>query len=491
MYRIVHADVRAGISSRDGKQYGGTASTPQFIRRIAMDTAPIRLSRWATISHRDGVYSLFHSLCLSLVFLEDRFKPLLDQLRYGTTIDHLRTLTDEADVIVNELIEEKLVVPVDHDDATIVKEMQATYIQEPSLETVFMLLTDACNMNCGYCFINGNMPQGCLGTKVMEWETAKEAIDMYFANLRPTRFHKTIVFYGGEPLLAFPLLQRIVEYVQTNHRVHYEQYKVGLILISNGTKITPQVVEYLSNHKEINICVSLDGCEEVHDQKRVYSQGKGTFRDVISGIERLHIAGQYGINISATIDEHNIDRLGDLLVLHEKYKFQTVNFNLLLDTADRVVDVAYTEKATRRMLEYFEKAREVGLHEDRIMRKVRAISNGVLHPFDCRATGGQLAISPDGSLGVCHEGVGCKTFFFGKVSKGFNFSENTTIKEWGRRSPLTMPQCINCPALGLCGGGCAYSAFLRHGTIWGVDDKFCKHSLTVLEWLIWDVYSRL
>lgn len=456
-----------------------------------MITEPVRLSRWTSLFHRGNTYALFHPLCLSMVFFEDRLKPFLEELRYGTTIDRLRKIDSEADSIITELINEKLVVPISYDDDQVLLEKQRMYVREPSLETIFVLLTDTCNLRCSYCFINGNTPQGCPGVKTMNWGTAKEAVDMYFANLKATRFHKTIVFYGGEPLLAFPIMKRTVEYIQTRHRSGYDQFKVGLILITNGTKITQPVAEYLAKHPEINVCVSLDGLEEVHDQRRVYPNGGGTYQDVMTGIERLHAAGQHSVNVSATIDEHNIDRLTDLLVLHKKHKFQTVNFNLLLDTADRTVDSAYTEKATIRMLEYFEKAREVGLHEDRIMRKVRAISNGVLHPFDCRATGGQLAISPDGSLGVCHEGVGCKNFFFGKVSRDFVFSKDPTILEWGKRSPLTMPQCFGCPSLGLCGGGCAYSAYLRHGTIWAIDDKFCKHSLTVLEWLVWDVYNRL
>ncbi|MEI6304656.1 MAG: radical SAM protein [Candidatus Taylorbacteria bacterium] len=428
---------------------------------------------------------------MSLLFLEERFKPFLEELRNGTTIGRLRGLGNDTEATVTELIEQGLVVPTGSDDNIVLLEKQNTYLQKPSLETIFMLLTDSCNLRCGYCFINGNMPKRCPGSETMTWETAKEAVDMYFANLEPTRFQKTIVFYGGEPLLIFPLFQRIVEYIQIDHRMDYGRYEVGLVLLTNGTKITPLVAEYLAKHSEINVSISLDGCEKTHDQKRVYSDGGGTFRDVVAGIRMLHSAGQKEVSISATIDGHNIDRLDELLVLNEQFKFKTVNFNLLLDTADRVVDSAYTEKATKRMLEYFEKAREIGLYEDRIMRKVRAISNGVLHPFDCRATGGQLAISPDGSLGVCHEGVGCKTFFFGKVSKDLVFSDNPIIQEWGRRSPLSMPQCFNCPSLGLCGGGCAYSAHLRHGTIWAIDDKFCKHSLTVLEWLIWDVYSHI
>lgn len=289
----------------------------------------------------------------------------------------------------------------------------------------------------------------------------------------------------------FPLLKQIISYVHANYDDKLIELKIGLLLITNGTRITDEVADYLAKHPEITICISLDGGKETNDQKRVYVDKAGTFQDIATGIERLHSVGREDINISATIDDHNVDKLDDLLTLHEQYRFQTVNFNLLLDTVERTVDPSYTEHATKRMLEYFEKARNIGLYEDRIIRKVRAISRGVLHPFDCRATGAQLAISPDGSLGICHEGVGCKNFFFGKVSPDFIFADDPLVQEWGRRSPLTMPQCFSCPSLGLCGGGCAYSAFLRHGTIWAIDDKFCKHSLTVLEWLIWDIYSRM
>ena len=456
-----------------------------------MDNEPMRLSRWTHLIKRNGVNALFHSLHLSLLFFEEKYGNFLEELRNGTTLEHLREIANDADAIVTELRKQQLVVPVEYDDSVVLCEKQKTYVYQPSLETIFMLLTDACNLQCGYCFINGNMPKERERPRIMSWDTAQETIDMYFANLRPNKFHKTIVFYGGEPLLMFPLLQKIINYIHSRYGAELVQFKIGLLLISNGTKIDNEISAYLAQHPEITICISLDGCENTNDQRRVYIDGKGTFRDISAGIERLHRTGRKDINISATIDEHNVDKLDELLALHNQYQFQTVNFNLLLDTAERTVDSSYTEHATVRMIEYFEKAREIGLYEDRMMRKVRAMSRGVLHPFDCRATGAQLAISPDGSLGICHEGVGCKNFFFGKVSRDFEFASEPLIQEWGRRSPLTMPQCFSCPSLGLCGGGCAYSAYLRHGTIWAIDDKFCKHSLTVLEWLIWDIYSRM
>lgn len=453
-------------------------------------TEPIRLSRWAHIIQRDGVYALFHSLNLSLLFLEKRFEEFLNELRFGTTAENLRKFGEEVGEIIEELLAQQLVVPANHDDDAVLKEKQNIYVGKPNLETVFMLLTDVCNLECAYCFIKGNTPKD-KPVRIMSQEIAQEAIDMYFSNLRPTKFRKTVVFYGGEPTLAFSLLKWIVEYIQNQYPEEYAKFDVGLLVITNGTKITDEVAAYFAEHREIALNISLDGNKDTNDQKRVYADGSGSFTEIIDGIERLHKVGRRDINISVTIDSHNIDKLDEMFMLHERFHFQSINFNPLLDTINREIDPNYTEHATKKLLEYFERAREIGLYEDRIMRKVRAISRGVLHPFDCRATGEQLAISPDGFMGICHEGVGYKNFFFGKVSKSLVFEKNPIVQEWSLRSPLMMQQCFNCPSLGLCGGGCAYCAYLRHGTIWAIDDKFCKHSLAVLNWIIWDVYKRM
>jgi len=54
-----------------------------------------------------------------------------------------------------------------------------------------------------------------------------------------------------------------------------------------------------------------------------------------------------------------------------------------------------------------------------------------------------------------------------------------------------MEKCLECPALGICGGGCPYNAYTRHGKIWEIDDTFCPQSLLVLEYLIWDLHQKI
>ena len=49
---------------------------------------------------------------------------------------------------------------------------------------------------------------------------------------------------------------------------------------------------------------------------------------------------------------------------------------------------------------------------------------------------------------------------------------------------------MDCPALGICGGGCPINAMhLRPGnTIHSLDERFCVHSKKTLEFLIKDLY---
>lgn len=180
-----------------------------------------------------------------------------------------------------------------------------------------------------------------------------------------------------------------------------------------------------------------------------------------------------------------------LVCSRDEFGLLAINLNPLLDTEQEKVDGAYLAKVNARIIEYFLLARQKGVYEERMMRKIKPFVSHRVRPFDCQATGGQVVCSPDGQLGICQEGLGMKNYFFGKASHDFDFCNHPVAQEWGKRSPLNMPQCFNCSAIGICGGGCAYGAFLRNGSIWSVDNRFCEHSLTTLRWIIWDIYDQM
>jgi len=69
--------------------------------------------------------------------------------------------------------------------------------------------------------------------------------------------------------------------------------------------------------------------------------------------------------------------------------------------------------------------------------------------------------------------------------------KSKTYIEWNKRTPLNMPECQDCVALGICGGGCPMNAYSNNHSIWALDERFCVHAKMTLEWLIWELYTNI
>lgn len=81
-------------------------------------------------------------------------------------------------------------------------------------------ITEDCNFRCKYCIYSGKYSsERTHSTKKMSFNTAQKAVDMFLKNIMvQNRANKGrniyIVFFGGECLLEFGLLKRIVEYAE-------------------------------------------------------------------------------------------------------------------------------------------------------------------------------------------------------------------------------------------------------------------------------------
>lgn len=146
-------------------------------------------------------------------------------------------------------------------------------------------VTTKCNFRCRYCcysdFYKDNRTHGLTN---MSWETAKKAIDYYISNFylvykRNPLLPATIGFYGGEPLINFRLIQKIVEYLKSTYK-----YNVNYNITVNGSLFTKEVQDFLVEHN-FAILVSLDGDKQTHDRNRVKIDGTGTFDEIIKNLK--------------------------------------------------------------------------------------------------------------------------------------------------------------------------------------------------------------
>ncbi len=180
---------------------------------------------------------------------------------------------NDAEELVTELFHSSVLTTADG----VAERPQTPPVAFP-LQTLVMNLTNQCNLSCQYCYEFGAdkvaTPEG--KPKFMDLPTAKAAVDFLLQQAEGRRsIH--ITFFGGETLMNFPLLKQVVAYA--TERAAGQGCHVDFSLTTNATLLTPAIIEFLSeNH--IGVTVSMDGPKDMHDQLRVFSNGRGSY-DII------------------------------------------------------------------------------------------------------------------------------------------------------------------------------------------------------------------
>ena len=192
-----------------------------------------------------------------------------------------------------------------------------------------------------------------------------------------------------------------------------------------------------------------------------------------------------------TLSQEALSESDTIFDIIEKYGITGLGFNILLSDKTYQVPEEYFVNVSKFIVEAFKVFREKGIYEDRIMRKVNAFVEHNLHLFDCAAEGGnQIIVAPDGEIGLCHGFLATRETFASNIDdESFDMTTHPLFKEWNKRSPIFMEKCHGCMALGTCGGGCALNAKANGESIWDLDERFCIHSKTTLEFLIWDLFE--
>lgn len=159
-------------------------------------------------------------------------------------------------------------------------------IEEYPYPQLILGITEDCNLRCKYCIFSGNyIDMRTHKAKTMNTEVALKSVDYYIDN--QNKFKKkapekesVISFYGGEPLLNFNLIKRVVSHVKKR------RFKTLYAITTNATLLTKEIIEFLVSNNFL-VSISLDGSEKEHNRNRVYPNGHGTYKKVMQGIRLL------------------------------------------------------------------------------------------------------------------------------------------------------------------------------------------------------------
>ena len=345
------------------------------------------------------------------------------------------------------------------------------------LQTIVLNVTNQCNLSCQYCYEFGEdkvaTPEG--KPKFMEWETAKSSVEYLFAESQGRKsIH--ITFFGGETLMNFPLLKRVVEYSRS--RAEELQVKLDFSLTTNATLLTPAIIEYLAENA-IGVTVSMDGPKEMQDKFRVFSNGRGSYDIIKPKVQNLlanHKTRPIAARVTMTSGAMDVRKIYQ----HLKHElgFYEVGFAPVTTSPNRLYSInepgmdSVLEQFSELADEYLEYALRGEHHGfSNVSDTLSELHQGVNKSLPCGAGLGMVGVGPSGDIAPCHRFVDSDEHVLGNVTTGMDKEKQNAFLTRGNID--TKYDCHECWARPLCAGGCHHEAFVRYGDTGHANLHYC------------------
>ena len=120
------------------------------------------------------------------------------------------------------------------------------------IKALCLHVAHTCNLNCEYCFAAQGKYHG--QRSLMSFEVGKQALDFLVAN-SGTRRNLEVDFFGGEPLMNWDVVKRLVEYARSIEKDAGKNFR--FTLTTNGVLLDDEITEF-ANREMHNVVLSLD-----------------------------------------------------------------------------------------------------------------------------------------------------------------------------------------------------------------------------------------
>jgi uncharacterized protein len=374
---------------------------------------------------------------------------------------------------LSELTERGYFYPDAREEDLLFKELYSSYTKKSLSHPLRFVFCPSyvCNLACIYCFekgLSGN-PNKYMTIEQLNiaTDTAEKIAAMSGKEI------KSIELFGGEPLLkkTKPLIKKLIDFSQ--------KHDATVTVVTNGVDAKYFADMFLPIKKNIDLFqITIDGPKEIHDTRRRYPSAKGSFEDICGSIDIL-LAKGINVNVRINIDINNLFNLPQFYEFISKkqwfdYKNFSVKPSIVMDhsTLEYKDPIVFEEILLEKLIGVYDKYPELeeqfGYYMFKPLRHILDILNGAPNVpprfYNCESNSVELNVfCPDGYIYACGESIGHTEYAIGKFYPDLVFFEDR-INNWKMRNIIKMEECRKCTYGPICGGGCAYSSILVHGT---------------------------
>ncbi len=345
--------------------------------------------------------------------------------------------------------------------------------RQPVIKALCIHIAHDCNLACRYCFAGEGEYHG--ERSLMSYETGKKALDLLVAS-SGSRQNLEVDFFGGEPLLNFEVVKKLVAYGRSLEKEHNKKFR--FTLTTNGVLLNDDIMEFV-NKEMGNLVLSIDGRKEVHDRMRPRRGGQGSYDEILPKlIKAADSRDQMNYYVRGTYTHNNLDFSEDVKHLAE-LGFEQISVEPVVAPSDK--DYAIKEEDVPKLLDEYDilakylldrKKKGKGVNFFHFMIDLKQGPCAYKRLSGCGSGTEYLAVAPNGDLYPCHQFVGMQDFIMGNVDTGVT---NTKLRDkFALCNVYSKEECRNCFAKLYCSGGCAANAYNFTGDINGVYEIGCK-----------------
>lgn len=410
-----------------------------------IDRSKLIFSRFNILIQDDGRWYLVNSLTGAIFEVDDT-----------KTLQGLQQKDPSAfdDDLIEELIKKGVLIRNASKDCelNIVRYFNNLQKFNQSSLSVTLLLTMNCNLRCVYCYEGA----GIVSQKSINAQGYERVYNFLTRELTQRGCRSfSLCLFGGEPTLelthAESFLEKIDKFCNEN------KIRFTTSIITNGTMITPKIIDILQRYHCTYEQITLDGTRPIHDQRRIGIKGEGSFDKTLDGIRKLAQSSLPKPSIRINVDKENYESIEPLLdlLIQEGLSCCHVNFGIVKGNTPSCASYCshcFSDEETGDLLEKL-----WALAEKKHMGGTPSPSHNFL--FCGMGSDSAFTIAPDLKLYKCWDFVNMPEHQVAELNEeGYMTSLKPAFYRWMTRDPLDIPQCAECAYLPSCGGGCVAMA---------------------------------
>ncbi len=389
----------------------------------------MKFSKYNVLLENETKFYIYNSLSNSLLKIEEKmyqdfyFKKNLEQ--YAN---------------IEEFIRAKIYVNNDFDE--IEKKNYLTLLNRFRDDILCLTIapTQDCNFNCKYCYElsrpQNYMDENTINDLLVFIESYKNVKEIF------------ICWYGGEPLMSFENILKISNKILLMNKI------LNAAIITNGYLLNEEISEKLEKLHIRFIQITIDGLENIHNERRPLIMGGSSFEKIIKNISYLlKINMDIQISIRVNIDNENVEEYAKV------YNYFRENFSEYLERIfiypGFVTDYTdscnssscfSTTKQKEKFLTYnFESH---GIYHHDFFPKTN-VNNCIARDKN------SFLIDPQGNLYKCWAVIGNPQMKVGNIKQGIT-NPNILIRFLKGADQISDQKCQKCQILPICDGGCPY-----------------------------------